>query len=393
MASTSPVSENSGTIQQAAWKVLTDFLSEWFYRPDLEALAIALSTMYAHSYPNSRALGLFVVGNSGSGKTALICRSCLSLPQTYLMGDLSTKAFLTAKKGAKGILQHIGNGGRGILVFKDLTSLLSKRDHDRAEIIGQIREVMDGVWRRATGDGLPGWAGKVSVIAASTPALERAWAVHRELGERFVTVRVRSWDWRERKDRLGQGLKAQAQVGHDKDVKEGIQQLTRDFYNLAPTPFETDIPDEYRSRMVNLGDMLAVLRAHVTRVEREIVDVPAVEDGTRLAELLTLISRAYADLFQGGLYDDRCFQIAQRVAFNSIPQMRFIVLRHIPTGKEGILAYQIAQLADVPYNTVKWQAEELASLGVIEPYTDQCVCTFKPAFLSLVRSALGRDLN
>jgi hypothetical protein len=64
--------------------------------------------------------------------------------------------------------------GNAVFMAKDFTTVLSMRREKRAAILGQLREIHDGRFRRDFGTGVTKiWCGRITIIAAVTPALDR----------------------------------------------------------------------------------------------------------------------------------------------------------------------------------------------------------------------------
>jgi hypothetical protein len=86
-------------------------------------------------------------------------------------------------------------GGRGILVIKDVTSILSTDRNVRSSILAALREVHDGRWERNVGsDGgqTLTWQGRIIVVGAVTTAWDTAHGVVSALGDRFILIRIDS---------------------------------------------------------------------------------------------------------------------------------------------------------------------------------------------------------
>ena len=182
------------------WEKLTQHLEKWFHKPDLEALEAALSAAAAHPVIQGDPIWLFVQGPSGSGKTEIIVNALRLLPPySRVLGTINKNSMISFNRGIPGgELLNLATGPNGektgIFIFKDFTTMLSLREEERTEVISQMREIYDGEWVRSTGSGAQTWKGKVTCVACCTPALETAWALKRDLGERGDFVKDWSWD-------------------------------------------------------------------------------------------------------------------------------------------------------------------------------------------------------
>lgn len=340
---------------------LTNHLQDWFYEPDLEALEIALSAATAHYHIQSDPVWLFVVGTSGSGKTSIIIESLSSLPNTFIIGTLSRKTLISGRKKEGGLLYTMGKSA--IMLMKDFTTFMSMRSEDRAEIASQLREVYDGKWSKATGmqDDLQTWEGKVTTIAAATPAIEREWALMRDLGERFLTVRLPRVDGPE------SARSALAQRGHEHEIKERIHKLTRAFVDpltLEPAPH---LPSDIERRLMYLGELVAISRTRVIRESsgsHAVIEVCSSEQPTRVTKGMGSVMANYAALMRREP-EPEDFRLPLRLAFDCIPHARAAMLRAVPPDGSWIAWYDMAQLGGLLENGVAYHGPELVALGLL----------------------------
>ena len=168
----------------------------WLHLPDLGPVYVTLAAAAAHRVDGDPAW-VMVVGPAGGGKTEVL-NSLSGLSDVHAAATLTEASLLsgTAKKekaaDAKGgLLREIGDSG--ILVCKDFGSILSMHREERARVLAALREVYDGEWNRRLGvDGgrMLAWAGKLTLVAGSTPAIDQHHAVMASLGERFVMYRL-----------------------------------------------------------------------------------------------------------------------------------------------------------------------------------------------------------
>jgi hypothetical protein len=347
-----------------AWKQLCAYLNEWYYKPDTEALAIALAAATAHYGITGDPVWLFVVGPSSSGKTGIVINALSALPSTHDMGDLTSKTFIShydSKNKDSGFLHEMGESG--ILLFKDFTTILSKREDERNEITAQLREIYDGKFSRRTGVGGKSlWRGKVTVIAAATPAIERAWMVKRELGERFVMVK---WP-RSGHDEMA--MTAHRQRGQERTIGARVRDLTKQFCLDRQLAAATALPDKLARQLAALSSMTAVLRASVTRNSsgaREVIDIPCPEEPGRLMKVLALLCSSHAALFEHAEPNEEDVAIARRVALDSIPDLRRKMIESIPLGAK-ISRADLYRLTGIPPSSILWAAQELEALGVVQ---------------------------
>lgn len=124
----------------------------WFgHEYDLDAMDASLSAAAVERLDGDP-LWLLIVGGSGDGKTETVTPlagcgalvvSTISSVGALLSGTAKKEK---AKDATGGLLRQIGD--RGVLVIKDMTSLLSLAPTVRTEVLAAKREIYDGHWTR-----------------------------------------------------------------------------------------------------------------------------------------------------------------------------------------------------------------------------------------------------
>lgn len=346
-----------------AWNQLSDHLRKHFNEPDLDALRAMLAIAHSH-YSDGDPVWAFVIGASGSGKTSICINAISFWPKILIMSDITPKAFLPGGKDGftVGILETMGSSG--ILAFKDFTTILSQREDDRRVISSQLREIWDGSFSRNSGARRADWHGKVTVLAAVTPAIERSWSVGRELGERFMQIR-----WNSPQDSVKTASMASDQKGMEAEIYGRTKKLGADFFKAA-APAKCKPPHFAKgrqSRIHHLSVAIAQLRTHVVRDshgKREIIDITSTEEPTRISKSLSTISCHHALLFRKELVDDDDLAVAMRVGMDSVPLTRSKLIHSIPLDAKIDLA-TICHFTKMPRATVLWHLEELVALNVL----------------------------
>lgn len=368
---------------QHIWDELADFANEWFHKPDLEAFRISVVPISGHYYLDADPVWMFLIGPPGCGKTSLGINSHLSLPNVYVMGDLTERTLISGfKKGGTGLLHAIGDSG--ILLFKDFTTILSKRPDSKAEIVAQLREVYDGMFQRMTGTqySVAPWKGKITVLAAVTPVIEQHWGLMRELGERFMAVR---WP-------RGKGVDvakfALRQRGKEKHITRTMQDLIVRL--ISPSTLQTPpvLPEQYVNTCVNMAEAVAIMRGIVPRHGgHEISGSPMIEAPTRLSKSLGYLVTANAAMMRRQVIPED-FQLARRCALDTMPSNRRKLLEHIPL-RQPVGTAKLLTDTGMPATSATRHAEELESLGVlkIEHNTVENQYSIAPEFAGVLESA------
>lgn len=345
-----------------AWTAYIKHLNEYFYNPDTEAVEIVLSVIASHFHKECDPIWLFIVGPSGGDKSSICINTTLDIPNVHMQGIVTAKTFLSGYTGTANasLLHKIGSG---ILAFKDFTTFLSQGKEEQAQIQSQLREIYDGSFVKETGKGLPlKWKGKITVIAAVTPALEREWGTRRDLGERFIQVRIG------RKDGISQSEYAQRQRGMEEYISKQMRLLATKFFQMAP--FITNPPPKLSmgqmTRVAAMAELVAHCRGYVPThpITGAITGLAEIENSGRMAKCIAGIISNHAALFRRANIDESDMEIGKRVALNSIPSNRALIIDSIPLDGFLTTSQLIAKIG-LPPSTIAFQASQLEALSVL----------------------------
>jgi hypothetical protein len=349
-----------------AWTNLTSHLNKWFYKPDIEALRIIYSAVASHYLLSTEPIWPIVIAPPSSGKTSIAVSPLMSLEGSHLIGALTPNTLLSGKAGRQSSLLH-RIGPSGFMIMKDFGTFLSMRENDRNEIMSQLREVYDGEFGRQGGAGnIPSWRGKLTIVAAATQAVDRAWSFQHDLGERFTNIRWRAYHNRQA------GRFACNQIDDERAVKDETRRLVRVLFDLRPLTLPPPLSDSQREQIVDLALFVAHMRCTVVRDssgKREIIDVGQPEGITRLHKTLSTLARFHASMFGcPTCVGEADMEILKRVAVEAVRPSRWDFIRHIPFEGE-INKGDLQKLTHIPSSSIGWIGAELEALGLVECYT------------------------
>ena len=336
--------------------------TRWLHLPDVEPVYATLGAAAANYLPGTP-VWLVLVGPPASGKTELL-HSLGQLPDVYPAATLTEASLLSGSpkrehaSGAKGgLLRELGEFG--LIVLKDMGSILSMRPDAKAEILAALREVFDGSWTRYVGsDGgrALSWSGKVGLLAGVTPTIDRHHAVLAAMGERFTLCRLGE-------SGEEQAARALAHAGEQEDTmrQELSTAVAALFAGRSNTPDPLD--NNGQRKLVRLAGLVTRARSAVERdrMSREIEHVPGAEGPARLA--ITL-ERLLAGLDTLGCDRDYAWQVIRRVALDCIPSLRRRLLEQLHEHGPPVPVKTLAESVGLSTNTVRRALEDLTVYGL-----------------------------
>lgn len=310
---------------------------------------------------------LLVVGGPGATKTETIAP--LAGAGAIVTSSVSGEAALlsgTSKKEVAadangGLLRRIGN--EGLLVIKDVTTILSMQRDSRAAVLAALREVYDGRWSREVGsDGgrTLTWAGRLVVVGAVTTAWDSAHAVISTMGDRFVLTRM---DSTSSGSRRAAGLQALDNVGREVEMRDDLARHVGELLAELDPGAGGQLDREEQLQLLAVADLVTLTRTAVERdYQGNVVMAHAPEMPTRFAKQLAQITRGGLAL---GLDRAEALAVALRCGADSMPPLRLTVLAAVAGRAESTTA-EVTKLVQLPRQTVDRCLQELHLLGLLE---------------------------
>lgn len=350
---------------------------------------------------------LLVVSGSGFTKTetvtalggagALVTSTITS--EGALLSATSRKE--RSKNATGGLLRQVGDAG--ILVIKDVTSILSMGRELRAQVLAALREVADGFWERNVGtDGgqTLGWSGRCVTVGAVTTAWDTHHQVVAAMGDRFLLIRMDSNDPDNRKDAGRQALRT---TSREDAMRRALSDTVAGLIAGMDPDRIVELTKGEESLLLGLADVATRIR---TAVERDGHQKPehahALEAPTRLAKYLWQMVRGALAL---GVQREDAFRLAARVAGDCMPPLRKRVLLDVRGHPHTTVAQSAARL-QLPWSTVDRAMQELHLLGALvadkETHNDddrkgwryECASVFnEDALAMLINPGSGKNLH
>jgi len=358
---------------------------------DLGALDAVLATAAAERLKGD-ALWLLIVSGSGNAKTETV--QSVAGDGAILTSTISSEGALLsasarrerAKDATGGLLRRLGD--RGILVVKDVTSILSMNRDTRASLLAALREVHDGRWERNVGtDGGRSllWTGRIVIIGAVTTAWDRAHDVIASMGDRFVIVRMDSTGT---VGRLSAGRRACRNTGEEEQMRTELAAAAAGVLATVDPRTVGALTKREQERLLRAADVVTLARTGVEYDYRgNVIDAHAPEMPTRFLKQLTQMVRGGLAI---GLTRSAALRLAIRCARDSMPPLRLAIL-------DDVAMFPASQTRDVrkrlekPRATVDRQLQSLHMLGVLTCAEEEDLHRGEPVTRWRYRLAPGID--
>ena len=352
--------------QKCSLDELHQVFRKWFGAEyDLDAIDAVL-TAIASERLSGDPLWLLLIGGPGAAKTETVQAGAGA--GAYVTSTIASEgALLSAtssrsrsKTATGGLLRKIGD--HGVLVIKDVTSIISANREIRGQVLAAIREVYDGRWERNVGtDGgqTLTWTGRIIIVGAVTTAWDTAHAVVASMGDRFVCLRI---DSKSEIGRKSSGITSIRNTGTEAQMREELAKAVGGVIANMSTD-NVELTEDEIKKLLDVADIVTMARTAVEHDYRgDVIDAHAPEMPTRFAKQLTQIIRGGVAI---GMSRKRAMALAIRCARDSVPPLRLNILLDIaahPGSRPGDVRRRISK----PWTTVKRELEALHMLGLVQ---------------------------
>ncbi len=323
-------------------KDLYEIVEQYMLLEDKGVLRLLCATMVSNYLPTPPSW-LFIVGASSGGKS-MILKSLKPVEGIFELDDMTAKTFASGMRGQSqnSLLNMIPNNGT--ILIKDYTTMLSKDKESRIEILGQMRKIFDGDYRKKFGNGEEvNWQGKLGMIAGVTPEIysQEVTTGNAAMGERYLYYQM------EMPDRHDVGMMATEEIV-DYEANAKMSEAFTNYLN----PIISDIKDlqrqegqfimptlnvETREELVKLAEFTTRARSAVKRNQysrdKDMEMPPSLEMTPRFVKALACVAygmklvRRYDGEPEELTAGDKA--ILFKIAFDSIPLARRTILESL----------------------------------------------------------------
>ena len=338
-----------------------EVLSRWLHIEDFQAIDIIMATTISICLPGDP-VWLFNIAPAGSAKTEILRSFTGEL--IYSISSLTPQTFISGLKGSQNVDLLPKLDGK-VLIIKDFTSILSKKNEDQTAIFADLREAYDGYLEKSFGSGVgtKRYDSRFGIIAGVTDVIDMYRVVHSQLGERFLKCRLHN-------DAKASINKAGDMAGREDEMREALRLATAGcltcYSNIAKELVIVHVEPEIQQQIKALANVTAKLRSEVARDRFHKVQYqPNAEVGTRLSKQLLKLGQALAILYENGAVDTGEYEALLRIAKDSIPSQRMQLVTAL-TGAEPMTTKEAGDRAKIPTDTAKELLEDLWMLRLVE---------------------------
>jgi hypothetical protein len=344
-------------------------LSQLLYIEDQNMYNVLMASIVANSMKLGDPVWLTLIGPSSGGKSQIIRPFTKANPSfIYQLDDLTPNTFMSGSLGMEGSL--LGRiGAHGVISMDDLTVLFSKNAEARGEILSQFRMIYDGRFSKSSGNRKEPmeWKGYMGMLSGSTPSIYRFFAEVADMGERFVSYRMKSFD----KHKAVEFISNNTLTAMDLD--ERIADVLKEFIiplvsNDNNRQYAT-LTDETKLTIAEIAEHCTLLRTAVHTDERSgfVDEFPEPEMPFRVMKQLTYMAQGLQILNQGPL-TPQLTQALEWVGWSLANDKRRAYLKCIVQldyqGKK-ITARNISALTGLHKEVVRKGMDQLQALQVI----------------------------
>jgi hypothetical protein len=371
------------------WRAIRDHLQTWYAQPDLECLRAALSVYQSH-FSDDAPIWMFLLGPPSTGKSELCVYPLTSQEQTVQISTITESSFISAYDPKCGILPNLnGKPKNGVLLFSDFSNFLALAPDVRSKLQAQMREIYDGKYQKHAGNQRTAieWEGKVSILAACTPDLERYWTLENSLGDRFLQIRLKPPDpeliypYMERQQQTGKG-----------QLQKKTQRLIDQFLEDVNEHPEVEPPHSALNKYIfQLTNICVSLRQAVHHnYKGEATGVGTKEGTPRFARMAINLAKTHAKLFGRTELAPSDNRLLQRVLLDTCPSRRLALIQFLLNHSEAIPTGTInAAFPSIPYPSMRQLIDDLRLLQLVEVekiFSDKFV-TITPEFRDALLTA------
>lgn len=353
-----------------------NIFKKWLFLMSNDPIDVMLSTVVSNKLEGDP-LWLFLVSPPGGAKTEILSALSAS-PDIYFTSSLTPHALISGASWTSGSDPSLIPKLNGkILVIKDFTSIISKRDTEKEEIFGILRDAYDGKCSKIFGNGIRrNYESRFTILSAVTPAIYELSTHNHSLGERFLKYTMGANLRHLSEEEIV--FKAINNLNRETMMRKEMADVTRGFLyhvlkNLSPGNIPI-IPEQIKNQLVSLAMFCARMRGTVHRDQYRpdmVSSKPSAEVGSRLGKQLAKFCISYAIINSKKEVTEMEYNVCKKIALDTISQRNEDILSSIFNELRGnlhnsIKTRQLSFLTKYPHSTIARVLADMQMLGIVD---------------------------
>jgi predicted transcriptional regulator len=284
--------------------------------------------------------------------------SASTLTEAALLSGTAKKDRAADAKG--GLLREIGEFG--ILVLKDLTSILSMNRDKQKALLAALREIYDGAWTRRVGvDGARefAWQGKMGLIGGVTSVIDSHHAVMSAMGQRFALYRIPAIDG------SAQARRAIEKSGDEQEMRAELTGTVSACFEGLDFASPQDLSSADEEWIIALTTLVARCRGAVDR-HGYVRDIELIHDAEAPARLTKMLVQLLRGARLVGVTRQRAKELIIKVGFDCIHPVRRLAVQELLNEQNPLTLAEVAEGSGYPEQTIRRALQDLECHGIVE---------------------------
>jgi hypothetical protein len=304
---------------------------------DVDYLLAVLAAAVAQAREDEDPLWLMLIAVSSGGKTEVL--RLLDGVVNERLKDVTLPGLLSLTQGKSprmtGLLTKL-QGENALITITDFSALLgdNKRSGEtKGDLFNALRDIYDGEYSRTMNGGVASWSGKLTLIAACTPAIDRFTAHADALGTRWLHFRLADTDMESRRRMSEMAFERTELRAKRADAAEETKALVG---RARERVHAVELPHSFQQLILDTSEVVSRGRANVPRDYKGAVsDVVYAEDSPRMVTQLKLLALGLLAL---EVSEEVAYRVVRRAAVSSMPHGRALVLEALAGATGGPLS-------------------------------------------------------
>ncbi len=349
---------------------------KWMYIKNTDGIEMALATVISNQMQGDP-VWLFLVAPPGGSKTEIM-NTFSRVSTTYTTSSLTPQALVS------GALMRNGSDPSLIpkldgktLIIKDFTSIMGKKENEKDEIFGILRDAYDGKCGKVFGNGVERYyESHFSVLSGVTPSIYELSGQYAGLGERFLKFFIgHNLEHDHEVDIIDRAI---SNVNTEKEMRDEMAEVVLRYVNkicflMKQKDFKSPvIPPEIRHSLIRLAQWGAGMRGVIGREKYRddmITSRPSTEVGSRIGKQLAKILIALATGRETKQCTEDNFRLVRKCMLDTISQRDEDIFRMLfkscTTIDDSLTTLDVAVRTRYPMTTIRRVLDNMNLLNVV----------------------------